>query len=380
MSQNPFKRGNSWTFVYYVKDEHGNRKQRWKGGYATKREAEADLKIYKARADLNEITATTREYQTIASWMQEWLDLRRPSFQPQTANEYRGVMNKHIIPNIGKVKLKDLKPSTLQRFYNQLSSNGLKSRTINYIHTILKSVLNAAIAEGYINENVCTKVKPPKITKFKHGLLTVEQIKFLLRYLEGHKYETEIKLAIYLGLRRGEVLGIKEEDIDYTQHTLAIQRQVGITKYTKITDKTPYHGIKCLKSESSNRVLYLSPEVEELLKRKIIYNHQQKEILREKYNDQGLICCKPNGDIISPHTITRNFHQVLSECGLPDIRFHDLRHTYATLCIDNNVPIKVISQVLGHSSIAITDIVYADSISQRQDLANIISKAVSNDD
>ena len=180
-----------------------------------------------------------------------------------------------------------------------------------------------------------------------------------------------------LGLRRGEVLGIKEEDIDFEQHTLTIQRQVSIIRdSTNFKKGDCYYGIKCLKSESSQRVLFMSDDIENLLQNKIEHNHRLKDQYGNKYKDNGLVCCNKYGDIITPHTLVNNFKAVLKQCGLPDVRFHDIRHSYATLCIDMNIPIKVISQSLGHSSVAITDAVYADSISTKRELANIISKAI----
>jgi integrase len=107
-----------------------------------------------------------------------------------------------------------------------------------------------------------------------------------------------------------------------------------------------------------------------------LYNHQQRERLGAEYHNQGLVCCKDNGDFVNPQTLYHAFKRALKACGLPDIRFHDLRHSYAILCIDVNVPIKVLSQALGHSSTAVTDGVYADSISAKRELANLISKAI----
>ena len=204
------------------------------------------------------------------------------------------------------------------------------------------------------------------------------QIRLPMKALEGHRYETEIKLAMLLGLRRGEALGLKYSDVDFARHTIAIQRQVSTIKDDTKKDNKSYYGLKCLKSESSNRVLSTSPEIEQLIKRKKAYNDLQAQKLNEAYSSLDLICCDEVGNVLSPQTLYHAFKRILEKCGLPtNTRFHDLRHSYAVLCIDLNVPIKVLSQALGHSSTAVTDSVYADSIRAKQELAGLVSNALS---
>lgn len=375
---NPFKRGETWTFIYYVKDEYGKRKQKWKGGYETKREAEAELKKYKAMAELGQITANSHDKITLEQYLWQWHNQRKQNLSPNTVIAYETNIRAHIIPYIGSVKLADLKSSTIQQLYNTLiTKDALKGKTVVFIHAILTTALKAARLNGYIKEDICAKVKPPKTSKYKHHPLSLNQIRELLKCLDGEKYETEIKLAILLGLRRGEVLGLKEEDVDFESHSILIQRQVNITndRYDA-DDDSPCYGLRGLKSETSNRLLYMSDEIEEIIKKRIEYNHKQKAMLGDEYHDQGLICCKANGSLIGSDTLYRNFKKILRKYNLPDIRFHDLRHSYATLCIDSGVPLKVISQALGHSSTAITDMVYADSISQKRQLANTLSKII----
>lgn len=372
---NPFKRGNTWTFYYYVKDAYGKRKQVWKGGYATKKEAEDDLKVYKAKAALGQIPTTTSRNLNLSDYLWQWLADRKQQLQPNTITSYAGVIKNHIVPAIGSIELCKLTPQIIQTFYTDLSTQ-LNPKTIQLIHSVLKVALKEAMAAGRA-DNIMSQVKPPKITKYKSKLLSQAQLMILMQALLNHKYETEIKLAIMLGLRRGEVLGIKEEDIDFDLHTLSIRRQVSIIKDSTTFKKgEAYYGLKCLKSVSSNRTLYISAEIEDLFRRKIEYNHCQKNKLKDKYNNLGLVCCNSRGNVISPKALVDNFKRVLRECNLPNVRFHDIRHSYATLCIDMNVPIKVLSQALGHSSIAITDAVYADSINAKRELANIVSKAI----
>ena len=377
---NPFKRGKTWTFIYYVTDENGKRVQKWKGGYKTKKEAETDLKIYQAKAELNQIIPTNSL--TVEKYICKWFDLHKKMLEPNTINGYYTNIHKHIIPSIGKIKLKDLKPTTLEQFYISLmEEKGLSAKTVKYIHNVLKTSLKSAVDDRLLDTNVCLKAKTPKVPKFKGELLSKEQLKTLFEALNGDRYETEIKLAATLGLRRGEVLGLKFSDLNTEKHTLHIQRQVSITRDNTNDKHDSYYGLKSLKSESSYRVIYLSEYIEDLILRKQIYNNAQKENLGTEYHDYDLICCSDNGEPMSPQTLYHAFKRIIKTCGFPNsVRFHDLLHSYATLCIDLNVPIKVISQALGHSSTAVTDEVYADSIEAKKNLADIISQAVKPDE
>lgn len=372
---NPFKRGNTWSFIYYVKDESGKRIQKWKGGYATREEAVKELEIHKAKAKLNEVFIGSNE--TLEHYLNRWFATHKLTLQPNTINGYNGIIQKHIIPALGKVKIKDLKVSQIQQFYNMLmEQKSLSPKSVTYVHNVLKTALKYAVTDKLIEDNVCLKVKPPKVPKYKSILLSSEQMRVLLSYLKGKKYETEIYLAVMLGLRRGEVLGLKFSDVDFDRHTISIQRQVSTVKDDTKKRNESYYGLKCLKSESSNRVLSISADIELMIKRRKIYNDYQKSCLGEFYHDNDLICCDDCGDVLSPQTLYHAFKRALKECNLPDIRFHDLRHSYATLCIDLNVPIKVLSQSLGHSSTSVTDSVYADSIRVKQELANMIGEAI----
>lgn len=370
---NPFQRGKTWTFIYYVTNLDGTKTQKWKGGYKTKKEAEADLKIYQAKATLQQTlpvgTLSLKDY------LDQWFAIHKQMLAPNTINGYAVNINNHIIPELGDMKLKDIKPSRLESFYSKLmNEKDLSAKTVKYIHNVLKVALKSAVDNKLIEDNPCLKAKTPKVPKFKSELLSVSQLQTLLAALEGERYETEIKLAVMLGLRKGEVLGIKISDLNTSKHSLHIQRQVSITRDNTVDKDISYYGIKPLKSESSDRVLFISQDIESLILRKDAYNKAQKKLLGENYHDDGLICCNDDGTVMSPQTLYHAFKRILKRCGLPDIRFHDLRHSYATLCIDLNIPLKVISQNLGHSSTAVTDAVYADSIKAKTTVSEIISQ------
>ncbi len=374
---NPYKRGKSWAFVYYsyyYEDGKRKRKQHKKGGYVTREEAEKDLRVYKLKSELGELKDYSKE--TLASFLEHWFESHKKTLQPNTVNGYANNI-KHIVAHIGDVKLKNLKAADIQKLYNiLLNETGLSAKSVVYVNNVLKTALKSAVNERLIENNVCLQVKPPKIEKYRPTLLSQEQLHTLFEGLSGNPYSIEIKLSALLGLRRGEILGLKNTDIDYSRHTITIQRQVSIVRDRTAKENKSYYGLKCLKSESSYRVLYISPDIEQMIKQRQLINAKHKNDYKELYVDNGLIFCNELGEIESPQTLYHAFKRALVNCGLPDIRFHDLRHSYAVLCIDLGVPMKAISQSLGHSSTAITDLVYADSIRAKQQLSDMVSKAI----
>ena len=371
---NPFQRGNTWTFIYYVTNSDGTRTQRWKGGYKTRQEAEADMKIYQAKITLNQTIPVGSLL--LKDYLEKWFKNHKKMISTNTINGYKNNIDKHIIPAIGDVKLKNVKPTMLEGFYaDLLNEKNLSPTTIKYVHNVLKVALKDAVNDKLIDSNPCLLAKRPKCVKFKSKLLTQEEMQTLFDFIKNDRYEVEIKLAAVLGLRRGEALGIKECDLNTTLHTLHIQRQVTIVKdMTNQSKKAEVFGIAPLKSECSDRVLFISEDVENLLLRKIEFNKAMKKQLGNKYHDEGLINCNEDGTPMSPQTLYHAFKRILKACGLPNVRFHDLRHSYATMCIDLNIPLKVISQNLGHSSTAVTDAVYADSIKAKASVADIIAR------
>lgn len=367
---NPFQRGNSWTFYYYITDSKGKSIRKFKGGYKTKKEAEYALKEYQSKANLNQFIPNCK--MTLEQYLISWLDIHKQQLAPNTINGYYVNIHNHIIPVIGKVKLTELTTFEINRFYSYLlNEKQLSPKTIRYVHTVLRIALKHAEQDRLIDRNVCDYAKLPKINRYKSEVLTIDEINLLIEHCRHHRYGLEIILAITLGLRRGEVLGLKFSDCNFEKHTIHIQRQVTTSKdRTENSDGSSY-DLKILKTENSDRILYMPSTLEKIIlfRRQQVQNHQHT--LQGRYNNNDLICCKDNGDILSPQTLYHSFKQMLKELDLPDIRFHDLRHSYATAMLDSDVPLKVISQNLGHSSIGITGDIYADSIIKKKESADV---------
>lgn len=190
--------------------------------------------------------------------------------------------------------------------------------------------------------------------------------------------ELEVLIALTLGLRRGEVLGLKFEDFDFVSKTVHIQRQVTIVKDNTKLEKTQdclLWGIKDLKTTESNRIIYVPQTILDAVEKRKLKIDKDKQRLGTQYVDLGLVCCMENGMYQNPQTVYSRFKKLLEDAELPNIRFHDLRHSYATALLDLDVPLKVISKTLGHSSINITADIYCDVLEKKRQPADVVQNA-----
>ena len=352
-----YKRGSKWSVVYYdFKYDNGKWHQATKGGFITKKEAESYL-----RHKIEEIeSAYSRQHSraSLSSFLNHWLqEYCIPSLKRNTVNGYRVNIEKHINPYIGKIPLYKLTPEHIESLYRQLREKGLSETSIRYVHNVLNCALNYAVKRRTIPHNILNYVVAPKRDSFNAATLTVNEAARLIDACAGTEIYLPILLAVLTGLRRGEVLGLSWADIDFHSNILSVNRTA--TYYKK--------------------ELYLSDPKTNSSKRSLIIPSLLSDKLREyaaipvnkQLNPNELVCCRSNGLPISSAVLNKQFKKVLSESKLPNIRFHDLRHTYATLMLKQQVSPKIVSSMLGHSSIGITLDTYSHVITEMQSPAII---------
>jgi integrase len=373
---NPYKRGDTWTFIYYITDAiTGKKVQKRKGGYSSKKEAEEALNETEALILTGHFVEDKK--MSVGEYITYWFnDIHKARLQPSTKNGYDVNIKNHIIPHLGAISLTKLTRNDVIRFYNKLLEEGLSPTTIKYIHRVLCKALKEAVLSDLILKNPCASIELPKQKKYHAVILNAEQIKVLLKNCIGSAVEFEVLLALTLGLRRGEVLGLKFDDFDFVNKTVHIQRQVTAvkdttTKRAKLPGDVTW-GLKELKTNESNRVVYVPQAVLDAVQNRKLKVEKDKQKYADKYIDYGLVCCMENGMYESPQTVYERFKKLLKEAGLPDIRFHDLRHSYATMLLDLDVPMKVISKILGHSSINITADIYCDVLEKKKLPAEVV--------
>lgn len=261
----------------------------------------------------------------------------------------------------------DLKPADVLDFYNTLYAKGLTGNTVLHYHVLLRKALKEAKARGLIPSNPTDFIPRPKKEQFVSNCYSPEECRKLLDALHGDPLELPITLAVLYGLRRSEVLGLRWSAINFEQSTITISHSVTLTA---VNGKRQIIAKDKLKRKSSFRTLPLMPQVAVLLKDAAINRYG---VYRPEATDY--ICVNESGHLFTPDYLSEHFHTILAKNNLRRIRFHDLRHSCATLLISARVPLIEVQQWLGHSSLSTTADLYAHlEYAAKEQNAHVISQ------
>lgn len=365
------KKRERWYIKYYLcKDENGKWKQKWEGSWETKREAE---KVLRSRIDELENSFERKEDKsTVAVFLNYWLDNScRPNLAPNTLRGYEVNINNHIIPYIGNIQLARLSPHDIQKLYQTLAAKGLSGTSIRYVHNNLHKALGYAVKSQLISRNPADMVDAPRVNQTEVCPLTPEQVKTLLRASQGREMYLPVLLAVSLGLRRGEVLGLCWSDVDLKRKTITVNHSANFSPQGLMLS-TP-------KTRNSRRTLLIPDALVSALESARSKQQEQAQLLGSSFNALGLVCCREDGSPMTSGALHHHFKLLLQSAHLPDIRFHDLRHTNATLMLRNAVPAKIVSSMLGHSSIGITMDTYSHVITEMQEGATGVMNGLLSD-
>ena len=319
--------------------------------------------------------ARAGEY-TTGQWLEVWFnDYAMLKVRPSSHQTYRGYLDHHIKPYIGNIPLTKLSSLDLQRLYKKLLSDGrvdrieskkqpkgLSAKTVRNIHQIISSALKLAVEQKLIAHNPADGCALPKVEHKEMQTLPGEQLTSFLREAKDSGVFALYYIDLTTGLRRGELLGLKWSDIDLEKGDLRVQRQIGRID-GKIIEMP-------LKTKNAYRTLPLSADAIDVLMQQ-----------RRKTSNSEWVFPSPTGGPMSPDSVLHMLHRVLKRAGLPKVRFHDLRHTFATLALQNGVDVKTVSGMLGHFSAGFTLDTYAHvTTSAKREAAktmgNILSGAV----
>lgn len=349
------KRGSTYSIVVDIgRDENSKRKQKWFSGYKTKKEAERALADIIAKIEKGEYFEPKKI--TLSQFLDEWLEVYcKPKLAPKTYKSYSEIIRLYFKPILGHIELIKLNPAIIQRYYNALKDEKqLSDTTINYHHRLLRNALKHAVKWQYISKNPCDAVDPPKKHKIEIKVWNKENIKKAEKIFSNTPIFIHVMLAIYTGMRLGEICALRWEDINFKDGTCVVRRTVQRVNKELI--------IKEPKTESSIRVVALPQNIIELLKLEKKKQAETRMLFGSKYdtNYDGFISVWEDGRFKEPDYVSKKFHKILATTPeLPMIRFHDLRHTHATLMLASGVQMKVISERLGHSQIGITMDLYS---------------------
>jgi len=343
---------NSYSIVVDIgKDpETGKRKQKRRTVRGNKKDAE---KVLAEMLDqINKGIYFEPSKMTFADYLDYWLEQNK-DLAPRTYESYNMIVNKHLKPSLGQLKLEDIKPYHLKDYYNKAQRSGRKDKkgkslsptTVNYHHRVIKKALNDAVAEELLVKNPAIGIKPPKKASNEMNVLSDQDVNRLLSEVKGSYLYMPIFIAISTGMRAGEILGLKWEAIDLEAKTINVYRTLQVTK-EGLTFKKP-------KTKGSERCIEISDHVVKVLKNHKAQQSKRKIANPKAYQDDDLVCCWEDGSKINPGTLSSRFHQVVKKLGF-NVRFHDLRHSHATKLLKKGVHVKIVSERLGHRNITLT--------------------------
>ncbi|MGA5159675.1 site-specific integrase [Streptomyces pseudogriseolus] len=370
------RRDGRWEAAGYVLAADGTRKR--VRVYGTTRKDAAD-KLTQKIADSNRGLSVPTAQGSVAAYLTYWLEnVAVHNLRENTHTRYTACVDRYLIPGLGKKKLTKLTAKDVRTWLNQLRtacqccsrgldvwrdeprccalgvccSKRLSPLTLNYIHSVLKSALEHAVREEEIPRNVARNVRTGTPRPRRFDPLTADEARQFLNTTQGHRLNALFELALHTGLRKGELLGLRWEDLDLDRGTAAVRRTL---------QRTSTGGLTTLptKTRASERRIAVPTRCLQSLK----HHHEQQQREREAagttWQHNGHVFTTLQGRPIDPTNLTRTFTTLLSKAGLRRIRFHDLRHSTATLLLEQGVELVVIKELLGHAHIGVTATVYA---------------------
>jgi len=346
----------------------GRRRRHFESIKGSKRQAQQRLHELLHHIEQGAYVKTPRDL-TVAECLREWLrDYAELNCAPKTIESYQMMVERHIIPELGSIRLIDLQPSHLQALYSRKRKDGLSGRTVRYIYSLVREVLGHAVKAGLVARNVAQATEPPRIV---HKVMPTMKPEELDRFLEAAKsvppYYYLFYLLLHTGLRRGEALALKWKHVDMGLAALGVAAYLSITQsLNKINGRLV---LREPKTAAGKRRVALSPSLVLVLRQ----HRREQEALRAslgaRLTDDDYVFCHIDGSPLDPSTVSHVFGKILRRAGLPSMPLHSLRHTHATLLLQAGVHPRVVMERLGHSSIRVTLDTYSHVIGGLQEAA-----------
>jgi integrase len=349
------KRGNNEGSIYKREDGrwvgqinlgylNGKRRRKYVYG-ATRGEVAAELKTILAKQQEGLPVQIGR--QTMEQFLTHWLDsVVDVTLAPKTAESYRDICKRHLIPSLGRHQLAKLEPQHVQELLQEKSAANLSPRTVAYIRAVLRIALNRALRWGQVARNVAALVDPPRQQRYQAKPFTPDEARTFLVAVRGDRLEALYTAALALGLRLGEALGLRWEDVDLDKRNLVVRRSLQRVNGTLI--------LKEPKTTRSQRVVVLPQATVTAFRAHRIRQLEERLACAERWTESGLVFTSSIGTPMEPANATHRFRSIVRSAGLPETRFHDLRHCCASLLAAQGVPARTVMEVLGHSQLSTT--------------------------
>ena len=350
------QRGDKYRVCFdYGVDRSGKRIRKYRT-FDTKRDATRAFNEHKVKMDKG--TQVLPSEYTFAQWLDYWYkDIILPQIEETTAYGYRGMIENYLKPQLGEIRLQKLTARDIQQYYTWLmGEKELSPNTVIKHHNLLTNTLNAAERQEYITKNPMRAVSPPKKRQREAKFYTPEQLGTLLDKAVGTRLELPVYICAYLGLRRGELCGLRWSDIDLEHQTITIENtrtQAGKKEIEKGT-----------KTASSTRTLYLPDTLCDMLKAAKENQQACRATYKNAYDDNDYVVVMEDGRPFRPNYLSELFGKFLADNDLPKIVLHELRHTFASLSNQAGIPAYNIGKALGHSTPATTQKIYTHLLDQ----------------
>ncbi|WP_404384996.1 site-specific integrase [Knoellia locipacati] len=367
------KRGKSWSYVIRVTNpDTGLSKPKWVSGFQT--EAAAKAARDEARVAARRGEFVNRSTVTVSSYLSDWLDGHALEVRPRTLSGYREILDRYVVPRIGRMRLQAVQPATLTRLYLQLLEGGgkngrpLSRRTVDYVHATLRKALgDAVLIGGLIPSNPAERAKRPRrVTRQIGDVWDAEQLRTFLEHMADHQWFALYRLAAYTGARRGELLALRWADVDWNAPSIRIRASAGMVGKQRVEGTT---------KSGRERTVSIDPGTVAALQRHRNRQMQAQTMAGASWVGEGHLFVNGFGKPICPSAPSQRLSLAVAAFNeghddkadsvtLPRSRFHDLRHVHATLLLRAGVPVHVVAARLGHADPAITLRVYAHVIKE----------------
>jgi len=309
-------------------------------------------KMVEAFSDIENDEFLVESNQSLEAWLMFWQDTFLDDVKQSSADRYRSCIKTHIIPALGKICIADLRPSVIQRFLNNCKTQKeLSRKSVQNIRLVLSKALDKAVDDELIKKNPCLKTKLPAYNNPQKEMrpITGSEISQFLEAISGTEYEQMFYIGLFTGMRESELIGLSWDCIDFKKGTIHLYRQL---KRARGGDNC--YAFSSLKTKQS-RTFSVPKNVLDVLKKVRTRQAEQRLCAGSSWaNKDNLVFTNALGEHVHTKTLYRRFKKVASDIGIPELRFHDLRHSYATLALENGVDPKTVSTNLGHATVAFT--------------------------
>jgi integrase len=350
-----------WTASLTLGYENGKRKRK---SYYGKTQREVREQLTAARHAQQQGMPLATDRQTVGRFLDRWLnESAKPTLRPRTYTSYAQLIRLHLAPELGRISLAKLSPQEVQELLNRKLAAGLSPRTVQYLHAVLRRALNQAVKWGLVPRNVATLVDPPRVQRADVRPFTPEEARAFLGAVQGDRLEALYTVALAIGLRQGEALGLRWQDVDLEAGALSVR-----TALQRVDGRLQLVEPK---SATSRRTIAL-PQIASITLRAHRSNQLQERLFAgESWQESGLVFTTRLGKPLIARNVFRAFQRVLARAGIPHQRFHDLRHTCATLLLAQGIHPRVVMEILGHSQISLTMNTYSHVVPTLQKEAAI---------